>query len=337
MRYVDGETVTIKEVARHAGVSIATVSRVLNGGVGVSIETREKVYEAVTRLGYTRNEVARSLKVRHTRTIGILAPEFSNSFFMEVLESMERVFASQGYTMVVCSSNNSIEQERQKLKVMAERTVDGLVVIPVSDESVMPSSDRFPQIPLVLLDRTLPSVSMDMVLTDNLWGSREATRALVADGFTRIGFIGGDLHVPTARERYLGYCQAMEEAGFAIEPEYVFCEGLMDNRQGVVAMQRIFERPDHPEAFFVANDMLHLGSTTWLVKQGIGTGEIVFASFDYMSYSPLLKYCRYAVCQPLEKIGDATATLLLQRMAHDWDDFPRQIMFRPQVKTMGMQ
>ncbi|WP_320129438.1 LacI family DNA-binding transcriptional regulator [uncultured Sphaerochaeta sp.] len=336
MRNESEKTITIREVARGAGVSIATVSRVLNDSLAVTTRTREKVCSAMLELGYTRNEVARSLKIRHTKTIGIIAPELSNTFFMEVLESMEKVFSPRGYTMIICSSNNSVEEEQKKLRVMMERTVDALVIIPVSDVSDYFREKILTNIPMVILDRQLPSLHMDSVLTDNRYGVCKAIEALVKEGYKRIGFIGGNLHIPTAKERYQGYLEAMEKAHLPVETSFVFLDGVMDQKRGFSIMQQILQKQDPPQAFFIANDLLHLGATSCLMEtfSPFQHPSLVFASFDYLSYSPLLQFCHYAVFQPLEEIGKAVAALLLRRLEGDWEDFPKQIIFKPKIIVM---
>jgi LacI family transcriptional regulator len=328
--------VTIREVARVSGFSIATVSRVLNDSLTVTPKTREKVCAAMMELGYTRNEVARSLKIRHTKTVGIIAPELSNTFFMEVLEAMEEVLALEGYTMVLCSSNNSVDREREKIQVMMERTVDALVLIPVSDESEHLKKKLVSAIPLVILDRQLPALHTDTVLTDNAYGVGKVVDALVQEGFTRIGFFGGNLHIPTAKERYLGFLKAMEKAHLTVEEAFVFLEGAMDQKSGFSFMQQALQKANPPQAYFIANDLLHLGATTYLMEQfRMDTRpDLVFASFDYLSYSPLLQFCHYAVFQPLEDIGKAVATLLLRRLNDDWQDFPQKILFKPEIKVL---
>lgn len=329
-------SITIREVAQASGVSIATVSRVLNDSESVTSKTRDRVTQAMEQLGYNRNAVARSLKVRKTKTIGIIAPELSNTFFMEILESMERSLALHDYTMVLCSSNNSIEEERKKLQVMIERTVDALVIIPASDEGSHLQHKALEQIPLIILDRQIPSLHVDTVLTDNLYGVRKGIQGLIREGFKRIGFIGGGLHIPTAKERYLGYLDAMQEANLQVEDEFVFVEGHMDQKKGFALMRQILQMPDHPQAFFIANDMLHLGATTYLMEtySPENRPKIVFASFDYLFYSPLLQFCHYAVCQPLEAIGQSVATLVLRRLEGDWSDYPKQIVHTPAIKIM---
>jgi len=337
MRQDEQNSITIREVAQESGVSIATVSRVLNNSESVTEKTRVKVTEAMAKLGYNRNAVARSLKIRKTRTIGIIAPELSNTFFMEILETMERIFADNEYTMVLCSSNNSIEDERKKLQVMIERTVDALVIIPVSEEGSHLLNKGLRQIPMILLDRQIPSLQFDTILTDNRYGVQCGIQGLVREGFQRIGFLGGSLQIPTAKERYLGYLDAMKEANLKVDEEFVFIEGHMDQKKGFALMREILQKPNPPQAFFIANDMLHLGATTYLMETYTPEDrpKVVFASFDYLFYSPLLHFCHYALCQPMEQIGKSVAKLVLQRLEGDWSNYPQKIVHTPELKVMA--
>lgn len=336
MRQEEQNPITIKEVAVESGVSIATVSRVLNNSESVTEKTCIKVTKAMAHLGYNRNEVARSLKMRKTKTIGIIAPELSNTFFMEILESMELHFGLQDYTMVLCSSNNSIEEERKKLQLMIERTVDALVIIPVSNEDTHLKNRVLSTIPMIILDRQFSTLHFDTVLTDNRYGVRSVIHGLIREGFQRIGFLGGALHIPTAQERYQAYLETMQDAGLEVEDEFVFTEGIMDQKKGSSLMKTILQKPNPPQAYFIANDMLHLGATTYLMENYRAKDRpmIVFASFDYLSYSPLLQFCHYAVSQPMEQIGVAVASLVLRRLSGDWSDFPQRVVLTPEIKVM---
>lgn len=328
--------VTIKDVALSAGVSIATVSRVLNHNLSVTEDTRKRVLQVMEELGYNRNEVARSLKVRQTRTIGIIAPELSNVYFMEVVEAMERILAPKGYTMIIGSSNDSVAEEKRKLQVLVERNVDGLVVMPAGAEGGHFLSKAVANIPMVMVDRRIVGLEVDSVLTDNRYGVHQMIHALKCEGFRRIGFIGGDPEIHTARERLQGYLEAMNEYGLPIEERFVLHRGAMNQSAGRELIQRALAEPDHPEAFFIANDSLHLGATTYAM-QSLSTEEqskLVFASFDYLSYAPLLKLCHYAVAQPLERIGQEVAALLLKRLNGDKEGFPEHVMLRPETKIM---
>ncbi len=328
--------VTIKEVALAAGVSIATVSRVLNHNPSVTEETRQRVTAVMGQLGYNRNEVARSLKVRHTKTIGIIAPELSNVFFMEVVEAMERILATKGYTMIIASSNDSVAEEKRKLQVFIERNVDGLVVMPAGADGSHFLSKALSHIPLVMVDRRIKGVEVDSVLTDNRYGVHQMIYALKAEGHRRIGFIGGDPAIHTAGERLYGFREAMHELGLPVEEKFILHEGAMLQSAGRKLLQRALAQPGHPDAFFVANDSMHLGATSYAMESVSKEirDKLVFASFDYLEYAPLLRLCHYAVAQPLERIGQEVATLLLKRLKGDMEGFPEHVMLRPEIKIM---
>jgi len=320
-RTVDNNVpVTIKDVARLAGVSIATVSRALNESDVVKDRTRKAVLEAVEKLGYNRNEVARSLKFRQTRTIGIIAPELSNIFFMEVVEALERCLAPKGYSMIITSSYDSVEEEKRKLQILIERNVDGMVVMPSGSEGEHFLSKALANIPLVLVDRRIKGLKVDSVETDNRFGVHKMIQALRNEGFSRIGFIGGDPDIHTAGERLHGFLEAMAKYDLPVEDRFVLHTGAMTQHNGREQLKKALSESDHPDAFFIANDSMHLG--------------LVFASFDYLSYAPLLKLCHYAVSQQFEQIGEEVAALLLKRLGGDWEDFPKHVMLRPEIKVI---
>jgi len=329
-------SVTIKDVARLAGVSIATVSRALNESDVVKDRTRKAVLDAVEKLGYNRNEVARSLKFRQTRTIGIIAPELSNIFFMEVVEALERCLAPKGYSMIITSSYDSVEEEKRKLQILIERNVDGMVVMPSGSEGEHFLSKALTNIPLVLVDRRIKGLKVDSVETDNRFGVHKMIQALHNEGFSRIGFIGGDPDIHTAGERLHGYLEAMAKYNLPVEDRFVLHTGAMTQHNGREQLRQALAEPNHPQAFFIANDSMHLGATIHAVEN-LTEQELkglVFASFDYLSYAPLLKFCHYAVSQQFEQIGEEVAELLLKRLGGDWDDLPRHIMLKPEIKVI---
>ncbi|MDP3176866.1 MAG: LacI family DNA-binding transcriptional regulator, partial [Spirochaetaceae bacterium] len=212
---------TIRDVARAAGVSTATVSRVLNGEGSVSPPTAELVRAAVAALGYRPNHVARSLKTRATRTIGVVAPELASDFFMALAESMDRELSEHGYGLIVCSSRESARLEGERLEMLSERLVDGAIVIPATGEGGHLRAALERGLPLVLVDRLVEGVDADAVLVDNEGGAYAATTALAGAGHRRIGFIGGGSIVSVARERFAGWERAMRDAGIPVEPDFV--------------------------------------------------------------------------------------------------------------------
>lgn len=329
------EISTIHDVAKLAGVSIATVSRVLNSSGNVNPETVRKVRNAMENLNYTRNMSAHNLKTRKTKTIGILVPEICNTFFLDIVQRVEGLLYQHGYSILLCSSNDNLEQENEKLRLLLEKNVDGMIVIPFSGVTEHFLAVKKAGIPLIAVDRSLRGVEADTILVDNFLGAKEATSALIREGFKRIGFIGGNIHVQTATERYMGYLEAFKEARLPVEQDFVFFGGMTQDA-GHTLMREVFDHPGFPEAFFCVNDMVHIGATAYLFEEvSISQSQkIVFSTFDYMYYGPLLKNCHYAAIQPMEEMGKAIADLLLRRLDGDNSDFPRKIVLKPTIKAL---
>jgi LacI family transcriptional regulator len=314
---------TIRDVALAAGVSTATVSRVLNDEDSVTPETVRKVRAEVERLGYTMNRVARSLKMRATHTVGVIAPELASDFFMLLAESMDLELSGAGYSLIVCSSRESPEKEGQRMRLLAERLVDGIVAIPSTGSGEAMRLAHPVGTPLVLVDRLAEGLEADAVLVDNEGGAYAATMALAEEGRRRIGFIGGNLDVSTARERYDGWRRAMRDAGLAEEPEFTSFAGL-HVESGYEAMRVMRSKKDAPDAYFLVNAYVHLGATNYLVTEepASRSANVAFAAFDETPYAPLLRFCRYSVSQPVAEMGFRAASILLARMAGDVSSSP---------------
>jgi LacI family transcriptional regulator len=319
---------TIRDVAVAAGVSTATVSRVLapDGPDRVSVKTRQRVNSAVEKLGYRTNPAARSLKTRSTRTVAIIAPELANAFFMDLAEGIERKLNAQGYTLLIASSANSVEEEQKRISVLTDRMVDGMVVIPAGarGEHLEASAER--GIPLVLVDRLVEGTNLDAVLSDNAGGAFELTRRLLSDGYSRIGFIGGDRGISTARERLCGFTQALEEAGIQPESPWIRLGG-MRVEDGYREMDALLKSRPFPEALVAVNLLVHLGMERRLLEYarargpgipGGGAGNEnpppVIAAFDETQYTPFLPACRYTAAQDAVSIGEQAGERILERI-----------------------
>ncbi|HBK57964.1 MAG TPA: LacI family transcriptional regulator [Spirochaetaceae bacterium] len=324
-------TITIRNVAQRANVSTATVSRVLNHDPRVRDETKKVVLEAMESLGYKINFVARSLKTSRTHTIGVVAPDLAGDFFMFIAESMNRELTLHGYSIVVSTSRDSEEEEAKRLRHLAERLVDGIVLIPIGSSNAYLPQIYALNIPIVFVDRALSGYEADQVLVDNETGAYEAVRALIREGHRRIGFLGGKPEVTTAGERFAGYCRAMEEARLAIEERYVRF-GHPTLPFGYRTMEDIVKDPDSPDTWFIVNLFAHLGATNYLVSEGgERAGRITFAAFDEMPYSPLLRYCRYAVQQPIAEMGKAAANLIMDRIEGKGPPEPQILRFKTRL------
>ncbi len=312
---------TVRDVALAAGVSTATVSRVLNAEDGretapVADDTREKVLAAAKKLDYRANHVARSLKIRSTRTIAVLAPELANDFFMALSESMEKELEKHGYMLLVASSSNSAEQERRRLRILSERLVDGIIVIPASVNGEHLQAVAHRGTPVVLVDRLVEGASLDAVLADNEGGAYEASRALFADGARRAVFVGGDASLTTARERLAGFERAAAEISsvMTLAPRL----GGMGIDDGYRHMDELLSSGTLPDALFAVNLLVHLGVERRLLEAAAAARPFfrppAIASFDETPYSPFLAACRYSVAQPAAEMGVAAARLVLERI-----------------------
>lgn len=326
---------TIKDVAKLAGVSVATVSRVVNKLGVVNEETERKVLSAMAVLHYQPNAVARSLKLKETKTIGIIVPELSNTFFTQMIEHLEEVLGPKGYTLLVCSSAGSIAEERSKLGLLLERNVDGLIIIPAGDTGLHFEAVRTRGTPFVMIDRKIEGLGCDVVLTDNRKGAFEVTSALIREGRSRIGFLGGNPHIHTSVERLHGFLDAMRSHNLAVEKEFILLGG-MTQKAGNTLMAQALSMDNCPDAFFMVNDMVHIGSTSYLLSSSTKEvrSRMAFAAFDYLFYAPLLRFCHYAVAQPHDRIGEEAAKLLIRRMEGDNDGYPSTIVLEPTVVAL---
>jgi len=305
---------TIKDVALDAGVSTATVSRVLNKDFRVSEAKRRRVYSSIEKLDYRIHPFARTLRLGQSKTVGVIIPDMSNFFFMNLFEYMEEIFRKNGYTAVLCSSRNSVEGEVEQLSYLMEKQVEGLVVVPMGTDGTHFSPIMEQGLPIVCVDRTFIDLPADSIMVDNEEGGYKAVRALIDDGYRRIGFVGGDMTQMTCYERYLGYCRALQEAGIPLEEEFVSMSG-MAMHGGYYSMKEMLSKENPPDAFFFVNLMICLGATQLIMEQPKEVQDrLVCASFDDAFFSSLLHRCRYFVSQPVEEIGVLAANTVLNRL-----------------------
>ncbi len=314
--------ITIKDVAQDAGVSTATVSRVLNKDLKVSDEKRRAVTTSIARLKYRLYPAARSLKMGKSKTVGVIAPELSNYFFMFLCECFERVLHQAGYSMILCCSNNSVEVEKKRLDYLASQFVDGIIAIPVSP--VYRHFKRVQEdIPIVLVDRNFDAFNADCVLVDNTGGSYKAVEALIRDGFKRIAFLGGDSSSMTSRERYAGYVQALKDARIACDKKLTASTGL-NMEGGYKAMQTMLAMKERPDAYFCVNLMVTLGAAKRVMEEGENVQKsMVFAAFDDVYYSSLISWCRYFVAQPMQDMGTQAARMIIERIENPEAEFKK--------------
>ncbi len=307
-------TVTAKDVARIAKVSPSTVSRVINNDPRISKDTREKVMACIRKLDYKVNNIARSLKTNRTYTIGFIAPEISEEFFMRVAKGAEDYLSRYNYSLIICNANDSAQIEAQKVRLLNEKQVDGVIAIPSENNGKGFEILRKSGIPIVFADRYVDNFKADTVLVDNINGTYTAIEHMINKGAARIGFIGGKSDLSNARERYTGYLRALEDYNIPADPDLLKF-GDFHIESGYDLAKELLEMDIPPEYLFVSNYYMHVGATRYLIerskKQPV---KVEMASFDDMQLTSLLGFACITVAQPIIEIGRTAAQMLLARI-----------------------
>lgn len=320
--------ITIKDVAREAGVSTATVSRVVNNDSRISPATRQRVLRVVSRLNYKVNTVARSLKSKRTLTVGMVVPEIDNVFFMRIARGVEDYLGEQGYAMMVVNARESARREGQALDLLLEKQVDGVIVVPSERSGGHLSILDAAQIPLVLVDRLVEGFVSDAVLVDNEDATYRAIRQLAdrrppAGGRRRsFGFIGGTRDIFTAEERYRGFMRAVHDSGISLAPHHVRL-GDFHMDSGYALMRELLALDDRPDTVMVANYFMHIGAIRYISFHRHRLPESFFlVSFDNMEFSAVAGVPGMSIAQPIDQIGREAAALVLRRINGDTEGWP---------------
>ncbi len=306
---------TIKDVAKLAGVSVGTVSNVLSESTPVSAALRERVYRAIRRLDYHANYVARSLKVNHTKTLGMVISDITNPFFPQVVRGAEDAAFQHGYLLITSNTDDQVERERQVLSVLRSRRVDGvlLVVAPSGDTAHIRNTVQS-GVPVVCLDRIPAGLAVDSVSVDSVKGAQVCVRHLIQRGHRRIAIVTGPLTLQTARDRVKGYEAALREAGLEPAPELIV-EGDFREAGGYRVGKELLLRHDRPTAVFASNGMMALGLIRAVEEIGLTCpGDVAVASFDDMPLAAVFRPHLTAVAQPAYDIGRQGAELLIRRV-----------------------
>ncbi|HHV93083.1 MAG TPA: LacI family transcriptional regulator [Firmicutes bacterium] len=320
---------TIKDVAAVAGVSTATVSRVLNGE-RVRDETKQKVINAIRMLGYRPNQIARSLKTQKTFSVGFVVPKF-DPFFMQVAQAMESVLNEKGYSLIVCNSDENPEREVGRVKMLSEKQVDGLLVVPTSGTAPHLAVLQQQGTPVVLVDRMVQNMQVDCVLVDNVNGAYQAVEHLVTLGHQRIGLISGRLEVTTGEERYRGYQRVFEDYKMPVDEELIQI-GDFTIESGYLLTKKLLGLNRPPTAVFVANYEMTIGALMAVRELGMEMPrDLALVGFDDMESTRLAVPPVTTVVQPMWEIGETAARLLCKRMEGDSSDYPQMYRLKPEL------
>jgi len=306
---------TIRDVARLSGVSPMTVSRVINDSERVSPETRKRVEDAISELGYVPSRLARGLSRQRTGTLAVIVPDVANPFFTAVVRAAEEVARRADYHVILCDTRADLSVERDVIEELIAHRVEGIVIAPVSDRSAahLRRLAAF-GVPFVLIDRTIPGVDCDVVLGDSSGGARQLVDHLVSLGHRRIGFIVELDDVSTARDRRAGYEAALNAAGIAFDPALV-AHAAPDPSGGTAGMAKLLELEERPTAVFTVNNLVALGAIEAVRAAGLEVpDDVALVCFDDIEYASRLYPFLTAMEQPAQTFGTLGTQLLLERI-----------------------
>ena len=309
------QTITVRDVAKEAGVSTATVSRVMNEKSLVSSELQSRVLDAVTRLKYRPNRSALQLRSGKVKRIGVLFADISNPFFTSVLAGIENILQSRRYVLVLGNSNEDPIIEKLQMQSFLDEGVSGIIFSPVSNKNSQFEAIINSGVPLLMLDRTIPMKSpVDSVTINNYEVAKKATDYLLSLGHRRIGFIGGLSHTSTSLQREEGYKFAMNNHS---EASPIIGNGFFRQVGGYQAMIDMLNGKSKPTAVLVANNLMTLGAMQAIIGSGLSIpDEVALMGFDDMSWSNCLQPSLTSISQPTFEMGQIAANLLLNRIHH---------------------
>lgn len=307
--------VTIEEVAARCGLSVATVSRVLNGNCSVRPATANRVREAIRSLNYTPNQSARNLRRNESRIILVLAPNFSNPYYSRILTGISDLGQSLGYSMLICNTDSREENERHFLRLLEGHRADGAIFLGCRKdfEWIGEYASRFP---LIQCCEYVPGLAAASVSIDNLAASRETIRYLIGLGHTRIAMIGAANALISSELRKQGWAKSLQEAGLAV-PEAYYAEADADYSfaSGRRAAEKLLSLPERPTAIFSVSDILALSAIAVAGEKGLRVPEeLTVTGFDDVDYTKMFHPYLTTVSQPCYEMGKKSLSLLLERI-----------------------
>ena len=319
---------SIKDVARHANVSISTVSHVVNRTRFVSDKARTDVEAAIRALDYVPSAVARSLKSNTTKTLGMLIPNCSNPYFAEIVRSVEDHCFASGYTLILCNTDDAPRRQSVYLKVLAEKRVDGLIIISTGEASDLHDLLQGLTTPTVLLDREVTHVHCDLVETAHLQGGQMATEHLVALGHRRIACIGGPADLIPSAQRIQGWRNALAAAALTDD---LLWHSDFSSQGGFNAMQEILQSPHRPSAVFVCNDLMGIGALSAAHEAGLRIPQdLSVIGFDDIELARFTSPPLTTIVQPKQRIGQLAVEMLLERIQGGRTD-TKQMLLPPEL------
>ncbi|WP_037354239.1 LacI family DNA-binding transcriptional regulator [Amycolatopsis orientalis] len=306
---------TQRDIAEMAGVSITTVSHVVNGTRAVAEETKAAVLRAIETTGYTGDAIARSLVTGGTRSIGMAISLVANPYFAALMHAIEREASANGYTVLLADTHDTAATERDVVRALRSRRVDGLLITPAPGDGSVLGELVSLDVPTVLMDRLTTRTDIDQVGAENIQATSALTAHLASLGHRRIGMISGAPGLTTSDERVLGYRLGLGRSGLSWSPDLVAC-GHSSRDGGGLALSTLLALPDPPTALVVANDSMMVGVLHEARRRGLRIGQdLPVVVYDDVEWADLVDPPLTTMAQPIDEIGRRAVQLLLARLA----------------------
>jgi LacI family transcriptional regulator len=327
------ESAGVVDVAARAGVSLGTVSNVLNHPDRVAPATRERVLQAIRELGFVRNEAARQLRAGRSRTIGLVVLDVGNPFFTDLAAGVEATATKAGLSVVLCNSNDDDDRELHYLSLLQEQRAFGILITPVGGKTAAIDTVRRSGTPVVLVDRGSNRRQCSVSVNDHV-GGELAVAHLISQGHKRIGFVGGPLAITQVSERLAGARAAMHAAGMRDDALVVIETPRLDVASGRATGGQLAAMPTRrrPTGVFCANDLLALGLLQDTTRRKLAVpGDLAIVGYDDIEFAAAAAVPLTSVRQPRAQLGQAAMDLLLEEATDPAGHQHRQVVFEPEL------
>ena len=299
-------SITIKDLARETGLTAATISAYFNGA-SVRPYNKDKIEKAIEKLGYIRNDYARALRTHRSMTVGVLIPELANTFCTQLVTEIEEALRLKRYGLIICDCRSNPEREREAVRFLQSKTVDGIIIIPATDSASSLSSALAKSLPVVAMDRYTESREISHVVVSNRKAGRNAVEDMLDRGFRKIAAIHGEESLFTARERLAGYREAMAGTGFSLT-----ALGGNSVQGGYEAAKTLLSSRPDLQGIFATNYEMSIGVAIALKEMGKAIDDsFAFTGFDSVKMLPVLCPGMRMVVQPMHELGAVAAETLL--------------------------
>lgn len=321
---------TIRDIKNRTGLSLATISKYLNGG-NVLPKNKELIEEAIKELNYEVNEIARGLVTNQTKLVGVMVYDIESLFVGNMLHYIGRELRKRGYGLLICDSFNNEDVEKQNLKFLLNKKVDGILILPVNISGAFMKPARDADVPVVLIDRAFRDEEFDFVGIDNRMAAYRAINILIEHGHEKIAVIASDVEY-SGIKRVEGYMEAMMNAGLPTPTEYRL-QGKHSFELGYENMKKLLAMSDRPTGVFLGNYETTLGGIMAVNESELCWPEdISIIGFDDLIVSRIVRPKIWMAVQPMEAMCEKSVDLLLKRMKHKNNEMPMKINFSAQIQ-----